>query len=273
MMPTPNAVPLLPEGATALEIPSDRPSSYDTFRNFSSLAPATAVRFVTPPSERGTSRPRSMTVYMPTPPPESIYFAKCIAYAYITPETAPGRADPVAFVRRVFRTVALDLPQTFQLVPSYYGDIAVRFRTPEDREAAMRRQPFELDGATVTLVREGETSDVVHHEYNYMAHVALRNYPVGQRNEDDIAGNCAGFGSVCEIDPACFTAPDLATVHVVLQLHDPSEIAHQVRIRYHGGYASVVPVEIVRLWHSTHSYEADGQQYVPLFQAAPAAAA
>jgi hypothetical protein len=81
------------------------------------------------------------------------------------------------------------------------------------------------------------------------------------------------LGFVCEIDPACFAAPDLATVHVVLQLQDPREIPHQVRIRYcHGVYTSVVPVEIVSLWDRAHSYDADGQQYVPLFQASTATA-
>jgi hypothetical protein len=71
-----------------------------------------------------------------------------------------------------------------------------------------------------------------------------------------------------EVDPACFAAPDLATVHVVLQLEHPREIPHQVRIWYQDDYTSVVPVEIVRLWDCAHSYEAGGRQYVPLFQQA-----
>ena len=69
-----------------------------------------------------------MTVYMPDPAPEMVYFA----YAYITPATAPCRADPVAFIRRVFRTLALHLPQTFELLPACHGaDATVRFRTPD----------------------------------------------------------------------------------------------------------------------------------------------
>ncbi|CAM0877671.1 unnamed protein product [Alopecurus aequalis] len=78
-----------------------------------------------------------------------------LAYAYIAPPEAPARADPCPFVRRVFRTLALDLPQTFEVFAHAggHGDAAVRFRTPADREAAMRRQPFKLDGATMTLLR------------------------------------------------------------------------------------------------------------------------
>jgi hypothetical protein len=72
MMPAGTADALLPEGATALEIPSDRPAFYDSFKSLDDPAAATAVRLITPPSER---RPQSFTVYMPPPPPESVYYA------------------------------------------------------------------------------------------------------------------------------------------------------------------------------------------------------
>jgi hypothetical protein len=269
MMPAPNADPLLPVGAPALEIPSDRPAFYDSFKISSVPAAATAVRLGTPLSERSTSRPQSITVYMPSTPPVSVFLANMrVASAYIAPGTAPCCADPKSFIRRVFRTLAPDLPQPFKVLVSVDGYIAVIFRTPDDREAAMRRQPFELDGATVTLVIEEGSGDVNHAPYIYMAHVALRDYPVEQRTEVDIAANCSRFGFVREVDPACFAAPDLATVHVVLQLEHPREIPHQVRIWYQDDYTSVVPVEIVRLWDCAHSYEAGGRQYVPLFQQA-----
>jgi hypothetical protein len=301
---------MMPAGATALEIPSDRPAFYDSFKAFGVPVAATAARLVTPLSEvrmsppdmmylktlgvrapstavavqvrvltppfdrhsSSHSRPTSISVYMPPPPPEGVYFAKRFAYVYITPATAPCRADPGAFIRLVFRTLALDLPQTFELLPAGHGaDATMRFRTPDDREAAMRRQPFELDGATVMLVREGETSNVKRVSYDYIAHVALRDYPVEQRTEEHIATNCNQFGFLREVDPACFAAPDLATVHVVLQLEHPREIPHQVRIGYFNGSKNVVPVEVVAVWDRAHSYDADGQ-YVRLFQA-PAAAA
>jgi hypothetical protein len=201
-----------------------------------------------------------------------VHFTNCFAYAYITPATAPCRADPGAFIRAAFSAQAPDLPQDFELLPPGHGaDATVRFRTPDDREEAMRRQPFELDGATVKLVREGETGNVKRVSYDYIAHVALRDYPVEQRTEEDIAANCCRFGFLREVDPACFAAPDLATVHVVLQLEHPREIPHQVRIGYFDGTKNVVPVEVVAVWDRAHSYGADGQ-YVRLFQA-PAAAA
>jgi hypothetical protein len=261
---------MMPAGATALEIPSDRPAFHS--RPYFDGPPAATAVFL--PRERRTSRPESVKVYLNrTPKPEMVYFARRHAYAYISPKSFPCRADPAPFVRRVFRTLALDLPQTFELqTPSSYGDVTVRFRTPEDREAAMRRQPFELDGAIVLLVREGETPNVRRVTHDYVAHVALRRYPVELRTAKMVERNCSGFGFLREIDPACFAAPDLAAVRVVLQLEHPSEIPRELRIEYIDGSTSVVPVEIVRVWDRSHSWNANGQ-YVRLFQLqAPAAA-
>jgi hypothetical protein len=118
----------------------------------------------------------------------------------------------------------------------------------------MGRQPSVLDGATVKLLREGETPDVWKVSHDYVVHVALRDYPVEKRTKKKIEANCTSLGFLREIDPACFEAPDLATVHVVLQLHNPGEIPHELRIEYRDGSISVVPVEIVRIWHHSHSY-------------------
>ncbi|VAI39249.1 unnamed protein product [Triticum turgidum subsp. durum] len=262
----------MPEGATALEIPTDRPA-FLTLVYFDGPPPATAVRLAFPPR---TERPESIKVYMNNfrreRDPEVVYHARRFAYAYITPPEAPCRADPGPFIRRAFRTLALDLPQNFELLPdTCHGDMAVRFRTPDHREAAMRRQPFLLDGATVRLVREGETPNVRRVTHDYLVHAALRDYPVEQRTEEMIRDNCSGFGLVREIDPACFAAPDLSAVRVVLQNEHPREVPHELRILYDGGFTSVVPVEIVGVRHRSHSCDVNGQ-YVPLFQTPVAAA-
>jgi hypothetical protein len=255
----------MPEGATALEIPSNRPN-FVTRTSYGGPPAATAVFL---PPERLNGREASIKAYLDLPPdPEMEYHARRIAFAYIT----PARAEPGPFIRLVFRTLALDLPQTFELLhPDHGADATLRFRTPEHREAAMGRQPFVLDGATVKLMREGETPDVWKVSHDYVVHVALRDYPVEKRTKKKIEANCTSLGFLREIDPACFEAPDLATVHVVLQLHNPGEIPHQLRIEYRDGSISVLPVEIVRVWHQSHSYDAKGQ-YVPIFQAPVAAA-
>ncbi|KAM0927879.1 hypothetical protein ACQ4PT_002125 [Festuca glaucescens] len=165
------------------------------------------------------------------------------------PATAPCRAEPGAFVRLVFRTLALDLPHTFELFPTDGdGDVALRFRTPAEREAAMRRQPFELDGATVRLSRdedEIEVPDVPDDRHRYMVHAALH-----------IEQHCRRFGFLREIDPACFAKPDLATVRVILQLEHPRETPHEIVIEYFDGTTSRIPVTICMVWDCSESYDA-----------------
>uniref|UniRef100_M8BRB1 Uncharacterized protein n=1 Tax=Aegilops tauschii TaxID=37682 RepID=M8BRB1_AEGTA len=226
-MPARTTVPLLPEGATALRIPTDRPAFYGIFKGYDVLPAATAVRLAVPPSQTPRSRPDLAYVTLRRSPGEVLY-AKRFAYAYITP--APCREDPVPFIRRVFRALAPDLPQTFEVFPSCgYGDATLRFGTPAEREAAMRRQPFEVDGVTVKLLRDTESvpNVPVPEMDDCMAHVALHDYPVEQRTAEDIEDNCRRFGFLREVDPACFTAPDLSTVRVVLELGHPREIPRE----------------------------------------------
>jgi hypothetical protein len=139
-------------------------------------------------------------------------------------------------------------------------------------EAPDAKRLWRRHGAIVLLVREGETPNVRRVAHDYLVHVALRRYPVELRTEKMVERNCSGFGFLREVDPACFAAPDLATVRVVLQLEHPREIPRELRIEYIDGSTSVVPVEIVRIWDRSHSWDANGQ-YVRLFQLQATAAA
>ncbi|CAM0877179.1 unnamed protein product [Alopecurus aequalis] len=263
------AVPaLLPEGATALEIPADtdRPQLVNSFAGLGAVPAATAEHLVFRRSLRcRTGRPERGHVTMRLNWPEDAIYEQRFAYAHITPATA----EPGAFIRRVFRTLALDLPQTFEVLPTDGdGDVAVRFRTPAEREAAMRRQPFELDGVTVRLSRDEDEvavlPDAPDGRHRYMAHVSLHEYPIEQRTPDDIERHCRRFGFVREVDLACFAAPDFATVLVVLQLEHPREIPHEIVIEYYDGTTSRVLLQIVTVWDRSMSYDASGR-YVRLF--------
>ncbi|CAM0877262.1 unnamed protein product [Alopecurus aequalis] len=258
----PPAPVLLPEGATALEIPSvsDRPASIELFMRPEIPAAATAVRRLA-----DASLPDSLDIYHNGSGDDlEMHYSPRLALSCITPETAPCRAEPGAFIRRVFRTLALDLPQTFLLLPAAvgYGDTPVLFRTAADRDAAMCRQPFVLDGVTVRLVPVQMILNVGRAENGYMVHVALHDYPVHLRTQRDIGDNVCRVGFLCEIDAAsCFT---LSTA-VVLQVEHPRQIPHELRINYTNGTTSVVPVEIVSVWDCRHSYDAHGE-YVPIFK-------
>lgn len=266
----PGAYLFMPLAAPPLQIPAvkDRPA----FVNrpcYDCLPPATAV-FLSPERLKGRRALTKAYIKSYLTPAESLkadYHGRRYAYAYITPADSPRRAEPGAFIRLVFRTLALDLPQTFELRPPQHGaDATVRFRTPEHREAALARQPFQLDGATVKLLREGETPNARCATLDHMVHAVLHEYPVELLSREEVEDNCNQFGYVREIGlSSSSSSPDLATVRVILQLEHPREIPHELRIDYADRSTSVVHVKIVRVWHREHSYDAHGQ-YLRLFQ-------
>ncbi|EEC71934.1 hypothetical protein OsI_04742 [Oryza sativa Indica Group] len=250
---------------------SGRPDFVDSFVQDMRPVPAIAAVAIMPETERGRTRTRATspdhcTVYMPEAPPEMKYFARCFAYAYITApaagaDGAAARADddPTAPTRRL------------------------RFASPDDREASMEKQPFALvgdaaasaaagGGASVKLVREGETSNCFRVRLDSVAHVALRHYPKDQRNHGDIERRCASFGHLLEVDPACYAAPDLSTVRVVVKNGSPREIPREIRIRYASDFRfwHVVPVQILKVWDKSLSFDANGE-YVPIYTPAGAA--
>ncbi|KAF8681801.1 hypothetical protein HU200_045239 [Digitaria exilis] len=259
------AVPTCPPDA--VDVPG-RPAYVDSSVQGNLPTPATAEPTPpTPPHERRTSRPEMVLVYMPAPSPEMCYFGRCFAHAYITPSCAPCKAHPAPFIRAAIGAVLPGLK--FELMyPSHGADKMVRFPSPEDREAAMDRQPFELDGASVKLVREGETSNVRRVRKETLAHVALHGYPRELRSVEEIRSRCTSFGHLFEVDPACFDAPDLSPVRVVVRMERAREIPRQVRISWMAGaFRHVVPVQILKVWNSSESVDAKGH-YVPIYGAA-----
>ncbi|CAL4918368.1 unnamed protein product [Urochloa decumbens] len=245
----------------AVDIPG-RPDFLDSFVQGNHTVPATAVRWVTPERERRTTRPESAVVYLPSPSPEMEYFGRCFAYAYITPSDAPCKANPAPAIRTALPALR------YELLPGCHGaDRTVRFGTPEDREAAMARQPFALDGGgvSVKLVREGETSNVRRIRLDTLVHVELRGYPRELRSVEEIRTRCSGFGQLLEVDPACFAAPDLSPVRVVIYTEHARQVPREVRIRWAAGlFRHVVPVTVLRVWDWSESLDADGK-YVPIY--------
>jgi hypothetical protein len=251
---------LLPEGATALEILSDRPASVQVFKLPQVPAAATAVRRLA-----DVPLPDSLDIYHNGSSDDlEVEFSRRVTHSYITPATASCRAEPGPFIRRVFRTLALDLPQTFQILEPLFGaDVSLRFRTHAQRKEAIRRQPFRLDGATVgvELIVPFRLVNVAHPGNYLMVHVALQAYPNEQRKARDILENVSGFGFVREIGCA---KPRSSTVCVVLQVEQPAEIPYELHIVYYNGFTSVVPIRILSVWECSKSFDANGE-YVEMF--------
>uniref|UniRef100_A0A0E0FWU0 Uncharacterized protein n=1 Tax=Oryza nivara TaxID=4536 RepID=A0A0E0FWU0_ORYNI len=262
-----------------------RPYFVDVLQSIGHPIPATAVPDITlpvPPGERRTTRPESETVYLNfTPSPEMLYFSRRFAYAYITRTTAPADADDAASTIRDAIHAVLPGLQLDLLPPSYGAHKTVRFLTPDDREAAMEKQPFALGGGgEVKLVREGETSNVERVSLECVVHAALLDYPKEQRNEGDIGRNCGSFGLLMEVDPACYAAADMSPVRIVVNNKSPSEIPREIRIRYANDRIPpyivsrhVVPVQILGIWvwdgSQSQYIDANGEKYVAMYNHAP----
>nr|XP_040253058.1 uncharacterized protein LOC120969830 [Aegilops tauschii subsp. strangulata] len=275
----------LPAGASALEAPEGRPAFVSVHKRIDHPVPASAVRRWAPdPPVARSGRPEcGPTVYLQRTP-EMNRVARCTGYAFITPDPA-GRevADVKALVRSAIHAAAPDLRFDVVAISPIVADMGLRFASPEDRVAAIARQPFELDGYSVQVVPEGQQRNCYRSRLDYLVHINLHSYPREERAEKDIGFNMASIGHVVEIDPACLTAPDLSPLRLVVRVGHPREIARELRIRYVGFYGSgeacprevarsIVPIEIVKVWDQSPSNDGNGGSYVSPFKPSPAGA-
>jgi hypothetical protein len=265
---------------SAAEATSDshRPAIHYVYKHADVPAAATAVRTLPPPP--ASSAYSAAARDSPPAISEQALHPSCFAYALLIP---PSR-NPGADILQTILAAAPDLWCSFTLIPSAHGTAGVRFIAPAHREAAMRLQPFARAGRTVTLVRAWETGvlddyfihntpdHLVRSPDDLLVHVALGRYPAEQRTETEIGANCRGFGWVLEVDRACFVAPDLADVHVVLCVGHPREIPRELRIVYADSSTSVVPVQILGVSDWPAAFRAHGR-YVRFFQQNQAVAA
>ncbi|KAE8790595.1 hypothetical protein D1007_35007 [Hordeum vulgare] len=261
---------------TAAGVLSDRPEYQDVYKTAEVPAAATAARRVADAPARGVS---------PSPVSVQALHPMCFAHAYVhvqrpAPDSIGGSGNAATFIHDAINSTAPDLPRRFSLLGSAHGTMGLRFRTPADREAAMRCQPFaSRDGSgTVELVPACGTAildDYLAHNIpehlvrdvnDVLLHVGLRDYPAEQRTHKGIDANCRGFGWVVEVDPACFAAPDLSTVHAVLCVGHPREVPRELRIGYADGSTSVVPVDVLAVWDWPLAFRGAHGRYVRFFQ-------
>ncbi|KAF7107623.1 hypothetical protein CFC21_108227 [Triticum aestivum] len=270
-----------PTAASRLEAPEGRPAYVCASKSLDYPVPASALRHWAPdPPEVSSGRPRrGSTVYVQMTP-EMDLEARRIGYAFIAPDPeAAGLedADTKALVRSAIHATAPDLQFELFAVSPMMADMCLRFALPEDRVAAMAKQPFELDGYSVQIGPDPKSC--IQSRLDYLVHINLHNYPKEERTEKDIHSNCSSIGHVVEIDPACFTAPDLSPLGLVVQLKHPREIARELRIQYVGWYGSgqvcprevartIMPVEIVKVWDLSRSNDGNGG-YVSPFKPSP----
>ncbi|CAM0957559.1 unnamed protein product [Alopecurus aequalis] len=247
------------------DAPAGRPGFIDRYMSMNRPVPASAVRDFAPdpkPKVR-TGRPlHGGNVFLELTPEQHLY-GKRFGYAFIKNPGPAEVADPKALVRSAILAAAPGLQFEVLGCSPIMADVCLRFGSPEDRDAAIAKQPFVLDGVSVEVVREGEQRNVCKVTLEHLAHIAFLDYPVEERTEEGIRANCSRIGPVVEIDPGCFAAPDLAPVHLVVRLEDPESIPAGLRLRYveHIGTVcpvevaqSFIPIQVVRVWEAHGRY-------------------
>jgi hypothetical protein len=252
--------------AGSSQAPAGHASFTDRYMPMNHPVPASAVRDFAPdpkPKVR-TGRPLDGGAVFLELTPEQHLYGRRFGYANIHNPGAGEVADPKALVRSAILAAAPELQFEVLGCSPIMADVCLRFASPEDREAAVARQPFQLDGGvSVEVVREGEQRNVRRPTLRYLAHIAFLDYPAEERTEEGIRSNCSRIGPVVEIDPGYFAAPDLAPVHLVVRLQDPGSIPAGIRLRYVDHSRTVCPVEVaqsfipiqvVRVWEAQGAY-------------------
>jgi hypothetical protein len=136
-----------------------RPDFVNVFQSLDRPIPATAVRARHPGAGALHHAPGLRHGVPPRSVPEDAVLGAVLRLRVHHACRGAVQGGPGALHRRAIHGVVP--PALFELLgPSHGADRTVRFRSPDDREAAMEKQPFALDGASVRLVREGETSNV-----------------------------------------------------------------------------------------------------------------
>jgi hypothetical protein len=258
--------------AASSQATAGRPGLTDRYMRMGCPVPASAFRGFIPDPEpqvrSATGRPDEDdcdSVFLQLTPAQHLY-GRRFGYANIKPgAAAAGIADQKAFIRSAILAAAPELQFEVLECSPMTAHVCLRFGSPEEREAAVARQPYPHDGFSVEVVREGEQGGVVRVKLQQqkLAHVVFLDYPIEERTEEGIRANCSRVGHVVEIDPGCFPAPDLAPVHLVVQREDPESIPAGLRLRYFDRSRTVYPVQvaqciiriqIVRVWEAKGSY-------------------
>jgi hypothetical protein len=143
----------------------------------------------------------------------------------------------------------------------------VRFACVEDRELAMRTQPFFLEGATVRLFREEEADRFQARMPTCVAIIASR-VPIEYFSVAGVTGLFAKYGQVLEVDPACFTGADCATIRAVVQLRQGQLLPEELAVSRKPWGTRIVVLRGIKVWPAQDFFDVNGA-YVRFFGPPP----
>lgn len=151
--------------------------------------------------------PRRGRVYLPPAPPLQL---SRYGFVFLRPESADR---PNYLIREAISRHAPNLH--FEMLPSPRGRMLLRFGTAADRDSALDLQPFPLDGVSVELMANEDTSSPARffRRPEVLALTAVSNFPVELWTERFIKMAFCPYGHVVEVDPTCLRGYDYSDAH------------------------------------------------------------
>jgi hypothetical protein len=120
------------------------------------------------------------------------------------------------------------------------------------------------------LERPQETSNRFFRERDWLAYIAVQDYPPEHWNEAHISNNFRGFCKLLEIDPACLTGYDYSPLRLLVTVHHRLDIPSELWVEADGSPlgGSVMQIMPIRVWPRINQLDDEGG-LIPFFGPPP----
>nr|TKW37042.1 hypothetical protein SEVIR_1G021600v2 [Setaria viridis] len=125
----------------------------------------------------------------------------------------------------------------------------LRFASAAQRELVRNMSPIDYQGGRLELERPQETSNRFFRVPDWLAYVAVTDYPPEHWDEDHIRRSLSGFCNVMGINPTCLTGFDFSPLRLVIKVNHRLEIPSELWVDADdmilgGSIASIMPIRI-----------------------------
>jgi hypothetical protein len=190
-----------------------------------------------------------------------------LAFAFLdNPATIP---DISAFVGAALGSACPDIQ--VELLPSTRGVKLLRFDNNSDRERLRGLSPITFEGVSLSLERPEETSNRFIRSPEWLALVALTDFPPEQWSEPSIRRCFTAGAEVLEINPECLDGHNFGPLQLVLEVNHYLDIPYEILVSEHCGLSregSLVQVMPLRIWPRSAQLDPNGR-LIPFFHHPP----
>ncbi|KAL5647400.1 hypothetical protein ACJX0J_041755, partial [Zea mays] len=252
---------------TPIRSPPSAPSSPDAVPGLlgpppiplgSTGAPASSGDDVSAPSWEG--RTHFFEAWLPQ---GDLLLKNRLAFAFLdNPAAIP---DISAFVGAALGSACPDIH--VELLPSTRGVKLLRFDNNSDRERLRGLSPISFEGASLSLERPEETSNRFIRSPEWLALVALTDFPPEQWSEASIRRCFTAGAEVLEINPDCLDGHNFGPLQLVLEVNHYLDIPYEILVSEHCGLSregSLVQVMPLQIWPRSAQLDPAGR-LIPFF--------